>query len=75
MSTTYIYKEIKISFFEIVGPTPGINLNSIASPIPTLATADPLSHLYHNYTHYGLCKFSTFIYRFCFCFYWLCIKL
>ncbi|VDL11763.1 unnamed protein product [Hymenolepis diminuta] len=36
------------------GPTPGINLNSIASPIPTLATADPLSHLYHNYTHYGL---------------------
>ncbi|VDN96104.1 unnamed protein product [Rodentolepis nana] len=40
------------------GPTPGINLNSLASPIPTLATADPLSHLYHNYTHYGLSPYG-----------------
>ncbi|KAL5964641.1 CUGBP Elav-like family member 4 [Taenia solium] len=40
------------------GPTPGINLNSLASPIPTLATADPLSHLYHNYAHYGLSPYS-----------------
>ncbi|CDS36523.1 bruno 4 RNA binding protein [Echinococcus multilocularis] len=40
------------------GPTPAINLNSLASPIPTLATADPLSHLYHNYAHYGLSPYG-----------------
>uniref|UniRef100_A0A5K3FHB0 RRM domain-containing protein n=1 Tax=Mesocestoides corti TaxID=53468 RepID=A0A5K3FHB0_MESCO len=39
------------------GPAPGINLSSLASPIPALAT-DPLSHLYNHYAHYGLSPYG-----------------
>lgn len=56
-----LFKKTDI-FYDVSGPTPGLNLNSIASPIPTLPTADPLSHLYHNYAQYGLCKFNSIWY-------------